>query len=154
VYELKEILAGMIVFQLAEAREVLLGYQRMLDEEFPDVLGVDLAMVNFPGVGKVLVFLFTWTSVDLETGKEFLRKFHSLGNVAMDTVAESKLDSIGSVLSLTMNSKIQRICRNNEGSFGLQQLRQLAITQRSDVLATADRYSHQACFFISSGFNG
>jgi FAD/FMN-containing dehydrogenase len=88
VYEMPKILAGMMVFQMDEAREVLLGYQRLCDEDFPDELGSDIALANFPGAGKVLVFLFTWCSTDFETGNRYLEKFRKLGNVVMDTVAE------------------------------------------------------------------
>lgn len=89
VYPLPEILAGMIVFPVSEAKKVLLGYQNLLDGNFPDVYEGDMVLVNLPGAGKVLVFLFTWESSDFEAGVKFADKIRDLGPVAMDTVAES-----------------------------------------------------------------
>jgi hypothetical protein len=46
--------------------------------------------MEIPGVGKVLMFMFTWASEDLEAGSAFLGELRNLGKIVMDTVKESK----------------------------------------------------------------
>lgn len=90
VYRLEKMLAGLVAFSIVEAREVLLGYREVIEEGCPDAYGGLMGLMAIPGVGKVLMFMFTWASEDLEEGRGFLGKLRGLGKVVMDTVKESK----------------------------------------------------------------
>ncbi len=90
VYKLEKILAGLVVFPITEAKEILMGYRRVLEEGFPDAYGGLMGLLAIPGLGTVLMFMFTWSSEDLEAGWEFLGKLKGLGKAVMDTVKESE----------------------------------------------------------------
>ena len=66
VQYLPRMLAGMIAFPIVDAREVLEGYQEMLDKGFPDALGGALGVFRIPGHGLIVLMLATWSSVDVE----------------------------------------------------------------------------------------
>jgi hypothetical protein len=90
VYKLEMMLAGLVVFPIVEAREVLVGYRKVLEEGFPDAYGGLMGLLAIPGVGVALMFMFTWSSEDLQAGWEFLGKLRGLGKVVLDTVKESE----------------------------------------------------------------
>ena len=90
VYPAAPILVGMISFPISEARQVLEGYQAVLDEEYPDAWGGGLAILKLPGLSGMINFFASWSSVDLEKGEIFLNRIRSLGNVIVDTVSRSE----------------------------------------------------------------
>ena len=90
VYRLEKMLAGLVAFPITEAREVLLLYGEVIEVGFPDAYGGLMGLMAIPGFGKVLMFMFTWASEDLEAGWQFLEKLRGLGKVVMNTVKESK----------------------------------------------------------------
>lgn len=90
VYSLPKILAGLIAFPIAEAKKVLLGYDELLNRDFPEAFGGLMGIMVIPGLGTVLMMMFTWSSKDLEAGTKYVEKIRSLGKVVMDTVSESK----------------------------------------------------------------
>lgn len=87
VFDIPKWLAGMIVFPIHEAKQVLKGYQEILDEDLPNPFGGDLGFMNFPGAGHVLAVIFSWASGDFDAGLKYAEKIKGLGSVAMDTVA-------------------------------------------------------------------
>jgi hypothetical protein len=91
VYDIPKFLAGLIVCPIHEAKKVLLGYQEILDKDFPDPFGGELGFMNFPGAGHVLTFIFSWASSDLEAGLKYAEKIKGLGSVATDTIAPSEI---------------------------------------------------------------
>jgi hypothetical protein len=91
VYDIPQFVAGLIVFPIHEAKKVLLGYQEILDKDFPDAFGGELGFMNFPAAGHVLTFIFSWASRDLDAGLKFAEKIKALGSVAMDTIAPSEI---------------------------------------------------------------
>jgi len=91
VYSLPRMLAGLIIFPIAEARKVLVGYKELLDHDFPEAFGGLMGVMMIPGLGTVLAVMFTWYSVDLETGMKYAEKIRGLGKVVMDTVSETAL---------------------------------------------------------------
>ncbi|PMD36579.1 FAD-binding domain-containing protein [Hyaloscypha variabilis F] len=93
VYRLQKMLAGLLAFPIAEAREVLSSYRDLLGKVCPDAYGGLMGLMAIPGVGKVLMFMFTWASEDLEAGSAFLGELRNLGKVVMDTVKETTLAS-------------------------------------------------------------
>jgi FAD/FMN-containing dehydrogenase len=90
VHRLEKILAGLLAFPITQAREVLLGYRKVMEGEVSNAYGGLMGLMAIPGVGKVLMFMFTWASEDLAAGWEFLVKLRCLGEAVMDTVKESK----------------------------------------------------------------
>ena len=91
VHKLEKVLAGMIVFKLEDAREVLMGHKKLLETGLPEPTSGDFSFFSVPGpLGVVLAMFFCWGAGDLEEGKSFLEKVRGLGNAAMDTVVESK----------------------------------------------------------------
>ncbi|KAE9379099.1 FAD-binding domain-containing protein [Stipitochalara longipes BDJ] len=91
VYRLQKMLAGLVAFPIAGAREALLRYGEATGEDFPDAYGGLMGFMAIPGVGKVLMFMFTWASEDLNAGWDFLGKLRNLGTAVMDTVKETTL---------------------------------------------------------------
>jgi hypothetical protein len=91
VHDIPKFLAGLIVFPIHEAKKVLLGYQEILDTDFPDPFGGELGFMNFPGAGHVLTFIFSWASSDFDAGLKYAEKIRGLGPVAMDTIAPREL---------------------------------------------------------------
>lgn len=91
VYPAAPILAGMISFPISEARKVLVQYQTVLDEEYPDAWGAGLAILRVPRIGGVITFLACWSSMDFEKGEEFSNRIRSLGTVLLDNVSRSEL---------------------------------------------------------------
>lgn len=90
VYRLEKILAGLVAFPITQARELLLHYRDLLENGCPDAYGGLMGLMAIPGVGKVLMFMFTWAGEDLNAGWQFLGKLRNLGKAVMDTVKESK----------------------------------------------------------------
>lgn len=91
VYNLPRIAAGLIAFPITEARKVLLGYRELLDHDFPEAFGGLMGLMVIPGLGAVLMMMFTWSSVDLDIGMKYAEKVRGLGTVVLDTVTESKI---------------------------------------------------------------
>ncbi|TVY60764.1 FAD-linked oxidoreductase aurO [Lachnellula suecica] len=98
VETMPKVLAGVIVFPLSEAKKVLLRYQGLLDKDFPDAYGGELVLSPLPGLGKALIFSYTWASSDLETGVQFADKIRALGSVAMDTLLTFVLSNSSSLV--------------------------------------------------------
>ena len=90
VYPAPPILAGMISFPISEARQVLVKYQAILDEEYPDAWGGGLAILRVPGLGGLVTFFASWLSVDFKKGEEFLSRIRGLGSVVLDTISRSE----------------------------------------------------------------
>jgi FAD/FMN-containing dehydrogenase len=90
VYRLEKMLAGLLAFPIAEAREALRGYREVIGDGCSDAYGGLMGLMSIPGAGKVLMFMFTWASGEIEAGWEFLGKLRGLGKVVMDTVKESE----------------------------------------------------------------
>lgn len=91
VHKLEKLLAGMIVFPIEQVEGILGKYQEVLDVEYPDEYGGEVLFGPFPGVGRVVCFLFMWASTDFERGIKFADKIRALGSPLMDTIAESEL---------------------------------------------------------------
>ena len=90
MHELPTMLAGLVIFPVAEARKILLDYDELLKADFPDAYGGLMGLLAIPSLGTVLMMMFTWSSMDLDAGRKFLEKIRSLGTVVMDTVSESE----------------------------------------------------------------
>jgi hypothetical protein len=90
VHELPTMLAGLVIFPIAEAKKILLDYGQLLKTDFPDAYGGLMGLLAIPNLGTVLMMMFTWSSIDLDAGRRFLEKLRSLGTVVMDTVSESE----------------------------------------------------------------
>jgi hypothetical protein len=90
VHELPTMLAGLVIFPIAEAKTILLDYGQLLKTEFPDAYGGLMGLLAIPNLGTVLMMMFNWSSIDLDAGRKFLGKIRSLGTVVMDTVSESE----------------------------------------------------------------
>jgi hypothetical protein len=90
VHELPTMLAGLVIFPIAEAKQILLVYGELLKTDFPDAYGGLMGFLAIPTLGTVLMMMFTWSSIDLDAGRRFLEKVRSLGTVVMDTVSESE----------------------------------------------------------------
>jgi hypothetical protein len=92
VHELPTMLAGLVIFPIAEAKKILLHYDELLKTDFPDAYGGLMGLLAIPSLGTVLMMMFTWSSIELDAGRKFLEKVRSLGTVVMDTVSESEQD--------------------------------------------------------------
>ncbi|KAH8684331.1 hypothetical protein BGZ60DRAFT_523553 [Tricladium varicosporioides] len=91
VYRLEKLLAGMIVYPIEEVERILGEYQEVLDQEYPDEYGGEVMFGPFPGVGRVVCFLFMWAGIDIERGMKFADKIRGLGSPLIDTIAETTL---------------------------------------------------------------
>ncbi|KAK3324846.1 FAD binding domain protein [Apodospora peruviana] len=98
VHERPRQLAGLVVFPLAEAREVLLdGLQSLRDEgKLPANFNAEFTVGNTPGIGPTVSFLWSWicesnSDASVERGWKFHREFKELGTVLLDTVAETTM---------------------------------------------------------------
>jgi hypothetical protein len=90
VHELPTMLAGLVIFPIAEAKKILLDYGELLKTDFPDAYGGLMGLLAIPTLGTVLMMMFTWSSINLDAGRRFLEKIRGLGTVVMDSVSESK----------------------------------------------------------------
>jgi hypothetical protein len=90
VHELPTMLAGLVIFPITEAKRILLDYGQLLETDFPDAYGGLMGLLAIPNLGTVLMMMFTWSSIDLDAGRNFLGKIRRLGTVVMDTVSESE----------------------------------------------------------------
>ena len=59
VYELTNMLGGIIAFPFKDARLILEKYMVLLDDEFPDLWGAGVGILKAPGLGLVVIFMST-----------------------------------------------------------------------------------------------
>ncbi len=92
VYERPGSLAGLVMFPLGETEAVLTAFGELCRRDFPDVFSGDFMVVRAPGLGPVLMMLFSYVeeSGDLTAAKAYLDKICALGTVVLNTVHESK----------------------------------------------------------------
>lgn len=87
-------LAGIIIYDSHDIKSTFeafnVGYRRFSPDEIPPQLTVQQLIVNSPH-GRVMVLSFMWSSEDTATGSIWLKKFETLGNVVMNTVAVQSL---------------------------------------------------------------
>ncbi len=89
------VLAGMIVWSLPQAKEVLRFYSQF-SLRAPDELRLDIALVTTPG-GPGLAIIVCWCGA-IETGKQVIRPLLELGQPAMNTVAAVPYKTIQTLL--------------------------------------------------------
>ncbi|CZR53073.1 related to 6-hydroxy-D-nicotine oxidase [Phialocephala subalpina] len=88
------VLAGSLIFESSDIsaafKKLNIGYRELSAQGLPSELVVQQMIVNSP-YGIALVFGFTWSSEDIETGRAWLSKCEALGTIVMNTVAETTL---------------------------------------------------------------
>ncbi|KAI5458821.1 hypothetical protein BGZ63DRAFT_407204 [Mariannaea sp. PMI_226] len=106
VYPQPAMLAGNIAFSMADGQSVFAKFQESITEEFPDEFSGDFLCGYVPGLGPSILMLYTWVQEndDLTKAKAHLEKFQEIGNVLLNTVAEttpaqfaSSLDPVTSI---------------------------------------------------------
>ncbi|KAH7034550.1 uncharacterized protein B0I36DRAFT_405006 [Microdochium trichocladiopsis] len=105
VYPQPRVLAGLLVFPFAEARQVLGGLEDMYDQGIPSALAAEASTRDFgPAVPAVVVF-FHWildgTEQNAAEGQEYLAKYRALGTVVADTVSQTTTLAFCEVMDTT-----------------------------------------------------
>lgn len=109
LYDTPRYLAGFLAFSMVEAKEVLRGFQNLVDDGLPPSFSGELLLHTTPD-GPVVNVLFAWTclqSGDITEGWSYHAKLKALGKIAFDTVAESTHQSH---CSLSDGAEFQLTC--------------------------------------------
>ncbi|MEK6482328.1 FAD-binding oxidoreductase [Catalinimonas sp. 4WD22] len=83
--EVGQMLAGMLIYPLAEAREVMKFYARFAMET-PDEMCVIAVLGSLPDVGKVVILAAGWCG-ELKEGEEVLKPLRNFKTPIADTIA-------------------------------------------------------------------
>lgn len=94
-YPIPKMLAGTLTFSIEDAHKVLIEVGELCKRHHPDEFSGDFLATKAPGIGCVLICLFSWTQKlerddgDLTEGKALLEKICSMASVLANTVTES-----------------------------------------------------------------
>lgn len=99
VYPCPSMLGGYLGYSLTDATKVFAKFQESILEEFPDEFSGDFLCGYVPGLGHSVLMMYTWVQDDhnLSKAKAHLEKFQTIGDVLLNTVAESMLYNPGDV---------------------------------------------------------
>ena len=85
MHEVKQMLAGMLIYPFAEAKEVLKYYMQYAMET-PDKMSVIATIGSLPDVGLVIILAPTWCG-DIKEGEELLNPLRTFKAPMADTIA-------------------------------------------------------------------
>ncbi|WP_129677591.1 FAD-binding oxidoreductase [Candidatus Chloroploca sp. Khr17] len=85
LHPLGQILGGMLVYPLGDARSAMKHYSDLLASA-PDALGSLAVLATFPNVGPALMLQFCYTGDDLAAGEALLAPLRTHDAVALDTI--------------------------------------------------------------------
>lgn len=68
------------------------GYNRLSKEEgIPPSFSVQLAVIEIPGLGRIVTSMVVWSSPDQDEGRRWVDKIASMGNCVMQNVQPNKV---------------------------------------------------------------
>ncbi len=85
LHPLSQVLGGMLVYPLGEARAVLQRYGELLASA-PDALGSLAVLATLPGIGPALMLQICYAGDDLATGRALLAMLRAHGVPSLDTI--------------------------------------------------------------------
>jgi FAD/FMN-containing dehydrogenase len=92
MHEVKQMLAGMLIYPFSEAREVLKYYARYAMET-PDEMCVIATIGSLPDIGQVIILAPGWCG-DIQAGEELLKPLRSFKTPIADTIAPVKYPTL------------------------------------------------------------